>query len=576
MKIRKLAARLAGSLLSASLICPASFAQVSPERLHAIRSRLQQIRILSERMPASQRKVLSSGALNLFEVADKFDDIEGAVNRRQPSSLSVTSQQAIPGMPLEATDGVVRVSNPAQDIFSVLSGFTQSETHTAWCGNNVVVGFNDSGSFFESLVANVGGVSFNGVARSTNQGASYTDLTFLNPGSDVFNFLAGDPVIGCADANTFYYASLFESGPPSAPVTEISVSKSTDGGLTFADPVPAVSKDGFTHFLDKDWMAVDPSNPLRLYVTYTDFDFTGKLCGTDPSGLPIPRTGIELVRSTDGGATWSPPLVINQVCASSAFASTPFLQGSQVTVDAAGKVYVAWEFFDRDFVTREIRVRKSNSNGKSFEPRVKVNGVACSGDCFALQGGFRAFIDLQSLAVDRSATSTKGHVYIGWHDSRFVQFPDLASPTGFYGYADALVSISSDGGANWSAPVRINQNTEPLSNGRGTDQYMPGIAVDNTGRVEACFYDRRLDPGNFFFDRFCALSADGGQTWTDSRQTSSSSPPFHATDTFINPFYMGDYDGMASDFTGANNGFVGAFQIISRRGDPNVFAVKLP
>src|SRR5690348_1860657 len=172
MKIRKLAARLAGSLLSASLICPASFAQVSPERLHAIRSRLQQIRIMSERMPASQRKVLSSGALNLFEVADKFDDIEGAVNRRQPSSLSVTSQQAIPGMPLEATDGVVRVSNPAQDIFSVLSGFTQSETHTAWCGNNVVVGFNDSGSFFESLVANVGGVSFNGVARSTNQGAS--------------------------------------------------------------------------------------------------------------------------------------------------------------------------------------------------------------------------------------------------------------------------------------------------------------------------------------------------------------------------------------------------------------------
>ena len=71
---------------------------------------------------------------------------------------------------------------------------------------------------------------------------------------------------------------------------------------------------------------------------------------------------------------------------------------------------------------------------------------------------------------------------------------------------------------------------------------MPGIAVDKTGRVEACFYHRRLDPKNFFFDRFCALSTDGGQTWADARQTRSSSPSIHATDTFINPFYMGDYD----------------------------------
>lgn len=457
----------------------------------------------------------------------------------------------------------------------MLSGFTQSETHTGWCGNNVVVGFNDSGSFFESLVAAVGGLSFNGLARSTNRGASYTDLMFLNPGPGTFDFLAGDPVIGCSDANTFYYASLFETGTPSAPLTAISVSKSVDSGLTFADPTVAVSKDAFTHFLDKDWMTVDPSNRSRIFVTYTDFDFTGTICGVS-EGLPIPRAGIELVRSTNGGATWSSPLVIDQACAASPFADAPFLQGSQVAVDANGRVFVAWEFFDADIVTREIRIRKSHSNGRTFEPFVRVSDVACSGDCFALQGGFRAFIDLQSLAIDRSATSTKGNLYVAWHDSRRVQFPDLASPTGFYGYADALISFSTNQGANWSAPVRINQNAEPLPNGRGTDQYMPGVAVDKTGRLEACFYDRRLDPKNFFFDRFCALSIDGGQSWTDSRQTPGSSPSIHATDTFINPFYMGDYDGMASDFTNSNTGFVGAFQVITNRGDPNVKAVKLP
>jgi hypothetical protein len=44
----------------------------------------------------------------------------------------------------------------------------------------------------------------------------------------------------------------------------------------------------------------------------------------------------------------------------------------------------------------------------------------------------------------------------------------------------------------------------------------------------------------------------------------------------LNPFYMGDYDGMASDFTNTNTGFVGVFQVITSRGDPNVKAGKLP
>jgi len=41
-----------------------------------------------------------------------------------------------------------RVSNPfeAEDFISRLAGNTQSEESVAWCGNNAVVGFNDSGS----------------------------------------------------------------------------------------------------------------------------------------------------------------------------------------------------------------------------------------------------------------------------------------------------------------------------------------------------------------------------------------------------------------------------------------------
>ena len=44
----------------------------------------------------------------------------------------------------------------------------------------------------------------------------------------------------------------------------------------------------------------------------------------------------------------------------------------------------------------------------------------------------------------------------------------------------------------------------------------------------------------------------------------------------INPLYMGDYDGMTSDFINTNAGFSGAIQVITNRGDPNVKAIKLP
>jgi hypothetical protein len=241
-----------------------------------------------------------------------------------------------------------------------------------------------------------------------------------------------------------------------------------------------------------------------------------------------------------------------------------FPQGSQVAVGPVGEVYVAWEFFQEDFITRELRIRKSTNHGASFSSFVKVDDVIPAADGATFQGGFRSAFEFPSLAVDRSGTATNGNVYIAWHDGRNLQVPDLVA--GLYGYADVLVRRSSDGGATWSAAVRVNNNNEPLTSGRGTDQYQPGAAVDNTGKVSVCFYDRRLDSSNFLIDRFCGVSADAGATWTNRRQSSPSWAPIHTTDVFINPVYLGDYDGLASDFTKSTSGFIGAFQFINSRG----------
>jgi hypothetical protein len=573
MKMKTSATIVTCVALAVLLSGPAAEGQVSPQILETIRARLHQAKIFFDKMPETRRQALSAAAQNLIQLANISEQgrLGQACYGRAPRPKTSSGPSA-PG-------GVMPVSDPSNDFaFSVMTGFTQSETSTAWCGSHVVVGFNDSGSLPESILFGPGGLSFSGVALSTDQGHEFQDLGFVNPGSNPANFLLGDPVLGCADASTFRYAQLFETADfLGNPLTDIAVSTSSDGGATWADPVAAVSKDGFTHFLDKDWMAVDPTDTSRLFVTYTDFNFPSAC------GLSALRVAIELVSSTDGGATWAAPVVIDEVC-SPFFVPGLFDQGSQVAVGPGGEVYVAWEFYHADFLTRELRIRKSTDHGLTFAPPVKATDVTSVGDGFALQGGFRDSLDLGAgLAVDRSGTSTSGSVYIVWQDGRNLQVPDFDS--GFYRYADVLLSRSADGGATWSAPVRVNNNSEPLHSGLGSDQYQPGAAVDGTGKVGVCWYDRRLDPLNYQIDRFCGVSRDAGATFTNTRQSSPSWSPIHATDAFIGPFYMGDYDSLASDSTLSSPGFIGAFQMMSTPGglggnpvfvpNPDVFANSL-
>jgi hypothetical protein len=553
-------ARIAGvAAVSLSLSICLAQAQTPPtsERLEAIQKRMANVKneAISKLSPRLQ-KALSGGALNFLQVAAAGQRIqeslgEAPTNESRLAQMKAALRNKSQSRPI-ASSGPVSVSDPSSDFsFSIMGGFTQSETSTAWCGSNVVVGFNDSGSFFESLVSGPGGVSFAGVGVSTDAGSTFRDIGYINPGSNPNNFLEGDPVVNCVDANTFYYSQIAASGTLDAPTSAVVLSKSTDGGFTWGEPVTAVSKDAVTHFLDKDWSAVDPKNPQNIYISYTDFDDSFTTCPD------AERAAIEIVHSTDGGTTWSAPTLVDEACSSPP--DFPFSQGSQIVVDSHSRVYLGWErFSDPASSTRELRIAKSTNHASSFAPSSKVASVFPTGDGFALQGNFRSWLT-GSLAVDRSGTNTDGDLYVTWEDGRLHSTPDLESPFGLYRSANVFISRSTNGGATWCPPVRVDSGPLESSAGFGIDRFQPGAAVDSTGAVGVCWYDRRDDALNYQVSRYCGVSMDYGAAWKDARVDPRIWPSIHATDALVNPYYLGDYDTVASDQTRGMTGFQGAY-----------------
>jgi hypothetical protein len=568
MKYSRVSHLVAGAFATALFASSLSGAQLSVEKVTATNKILQQMKATINKLPARHRQMLD-GYANISHLADVWQTY--GMRLTEPT-FSVRAKMIATASALfpSPTIGVVAVSNPSTDVAnSSFGGFTQSETSTARCGNSVVVGYNDSGSVFETpyFYSGSGGQSFSGASYSTNGGASFTDIGPINPGPNTYNFLGGDPGVNCADANTFYYSQIFDYYDASLrPWAAISVNTSKDGGRTWGDPVAAISKDGFTHLLDKPWSTIDPSNHKRIFVSYTDFDYSGAFCGSDSNGFAIPRTAIEFVVSHDGGVTWTTtPKIAIQVCGNEG------VQGSQLAVSFTGTLYISWVNLGSNFPLgpRTIQI-SSYTNSKLSAPVTVEASIQPGGDSYYLQGEFRDFLDM-SMAIDHSHTPTDGALYITWADGRDKTVPDPLATQGFYAYDDVLVRASYDGGKTWGFATKVNKDVQPRLGG-GHDHYQSGIAVDNRGYVAVCWYDRRADSQNFAIRRHCGESSNAGSTFTDGDVGMAPFAPTHGNDVFINPIYMGDYDQLSSDFLNSNSGFIGAFENQTARGNPDAVA----
>ncbi len=448
----------------------------------------------------------------------------------------------------------LRVNDPSTDMPEQT---TQSETTIALYRETVLVAFVDTGQF---LPRTIGVSSLSGYARSDDGGQTFTDLGRVPPGPRSVGF--SDPSLGVDSKGVFYFANIHQIPGPRTQ-SFMGVAKSTDDGRTFSAAV-LVSGTGPTdvHFQDKELIAVDNTGGRfdgNLYMAWTEFA---------PSGSQI-----LLVRSTDGGQTFSTPLILST--------GEP-VQGATPAIGPNGEVYVAWISFDSG---RPLKLRRSDDGGVTFGPSVTVAQIArtfdpqATNDCRrqALKGGIR-ILELPAVAVDRSPTSPfRNSLYVTYQSDPDGSGPDMS---------DVFVVTSSDGGQTFSAPLRVNDDQTQ------TDQFMPTLVVAPDGTVGVMWYDRRLDSENRKIDVYFSRSRDGGKTFEPNQRVTDISfdvPPTFGQPTSSGNFdlqrgicYMGDYNQMAADEKffylawGDNRTILKTPTYPNGRPDPDVYFTKIP
>ncbi len=361
------------------------------------------------------------------------------------------------------------------------------------------------GVFQEGRFASGGGAVDCGYSVSHDGGLTWTralipNLTQTSGGP---YFRATDPVVAFDLNNNVYLETLVATDPEFISGAVV-LSKSINGGATFASPVVAYRPGSTSFFPDKEWMAVNTfpgtATAGRLLVTFSLFS------NINSDGAPIRR-----VYSDNGGATWS---------SASAISTETTLQGSQPLYLPNGNcVVVYWNFGTSQQPGERLEAVISTDGGQSFGSPHVITFATEYNEPLIRTGSF-----LPSAAADR----TTQNVYVVYQ-------------TLLGGNPRIAFIKSTNGGTTWSAPVAISDN--PL----GLGVFNPAINVSSDGRtVTVAFYDHRNNPGsNVLVDLYLAQSFDGGANWQPNIRLTSISTNASLAPLTFQGYMLGDYLGVA-------------------------------
>ena len=312
------------------------------------------------------------------------------------------------------------------------------------------------------------------VSRSTTGGASWKPLTLPRP-VDAPNCHQPDVDYTSADRLLVLYTAT--GGRFNQPV---GVWLQRFDGETPAGPAVRVAPAEAFHAR----MTVDGP---RVWVTWVQVDGAAE----KPLGFTSTPAPIRMARSVDGGATFSTPVTLSE--GRRAVQPSPvFLGGDRVVVgalDMAGDV-------------ENYEGRHEGQGGPAPQDRWRVVSwtSADGGTTFGppvtvvedLVVPSRIIVNLAPAPSFARDPSRDGRLYAAW---------DAGQGDG----RDVFLARSDDAGASWS--------TTPVTAPRPRGQFLPGVGVSPTGRVDVVFYDRRDDPEDVLAQVTLASSSDAGRTF---------------------------------------------------------------
>jgi hypothetical protein len=381
----------------------------------------------------------------------------------------------------------------------------------------------------------------------------------------------GDPVVVFDRAGVAYYAQInFNRTDDTSGVW---VNRSTNGGFTWTRPCVAIRRaappseaaacggpgdvrqpgDGTVAFqqdddavlngsvpgYDKEWLTAGPrpagiSPQCFTALTHSPTDCNPDVIGSDRLYATYSLFSEEgsaeifLQYSDDEARSWSAPKFIagsapfcvarpGNVCADS--------QGSEPTVNpATGRLWVG--FINGDTADEDqYLVVSSTDGGQTFTPPARVDtlydvneprGVNGRTDCVARGQGatrtdltntcFRADPIFNSIVADKRGGDFADDVYVVLYDNRNGTIRNSNNDVFFY--------RSTDGGATWIGPTRVNNDRSVTpadrdcgrnpnsivgnsglcpADGTGNDQFFPYVTINTRGDLNVTFHDRRLD-----------------------------------------------------------------------------------
>ena len=322
-------------------------------------------------------------------------------------------------------------------------------------------------SFQVARISGGGGADI-GYAISNDSGATWQNG--LLPGLTTFqgagaNSAVSDTSVIC-DAK--HGAWLIASLPISSTRIQVAVSRSSDGGASWGNPV--IVAQGAN--LDKDWITCDDTPTSPHYGNcYMEWDDNGN------------SNQMFMSTSSDGGLSWS------------AGAAVPGAGGlgGQPLVQPGGAVIVP--FLANAGVIQSF---SSTDGGATWGNVVQIAAVMDH----PVTGGLR------TDALPSAQEDAAGNVYVIWQDCRFRA--NCAS--------NDLVMSTSANGTNWTQPARIPIDAVTSA----VDHFIPGLGIDpatigSTAHLGLTYY---YYPQSNCAAANCALyagfisSSDGGSTWS--------------------------------------------------------------